>query len=928
MQESKHITGASQTTIGEYEAPGIVKQTREAQPQPGKEGENKNIRHPLGKHIEAYCVDRVLGGKAMSHSCQRTMDAIIQVWESTSKLNNDTGRRELAIFIVRHAGTDLILRCRCLAAIASGEGTPDTFFKDLLTIMRKLESETSQAIIEFIQLLASGKAWSMCWKDLLYVWLNRQCQSGVLNGKTVLDHSVQNMKAAQWLSFMESTETLFIDMIFSDSSKRTIPPILQPELLKWTAHLSDYLGTLTKLETTLGESLEPIRCLLTGYRWHKSFAVILDCLQRVENNSVAVLMQKLVSKLSSDTTNLLELRECLLDIAIASPKAVEICYRIWDAKHGYLDIPGLPKAIQVASSTLFPKNSIGRKAVPVYTPTSTGAQTSNPLAAETRSSLSHRVPPSVVDVMVAGWILNPDLREQDTTAIASVAGILDICIDGYSTSVWDSKLKEATNFWEAIENEILVETTRLYALQKGLKAKDPKGTTLLLQELGIPDNSALEDEIANLPVGIIDMVDKVGDSEIEISFRLTAFTDLQRGAMGIPEGANSILLRLSLHNMNGNPPSFCTHFNNEQDLDRLTHTPWICSSDSRSPYENFCTTKQTAFAWQLHRIIHTQLRIGNTLIADLHKLIKERIDCLGQECIACGVSHKAQKTHLRRGTPCDIMSCTRLWYLLPLDVRVPEIRTDIYAVDMILTSVYAAAMSGRSELLPSCPIYGGEAVKAILNALPSLTLISHAVNVSAVLQSYHRDAEKLISWACVHHRGYVATATGLCKVPTMPAGTHQFVLASASPRLESGFVSKLGRPNSKTTVLFHGTTFDRLPAILAQGLRVCSGTSLQRTGAAHGKGIYLAEEPATSLIYSPTITSWRNSGLSNMRLLLGCEVVGGGKSVTKGIHLITDERAAIVRYIFLLTSDSGSPIANHIAPAMASGMSALRTGAV
>ncbi|KAF2025322.1 hypothetical protein EK21DRAFT_21849, partial [Setomelanomma holmii] len=53
----------------------------------------------------------------------------------------------------------------------------------------------------------------------------------------------------------------------------------------------------------------------------------------------------------------------------------------------------------------------------------------------------------------------------------------------------------------------------------------------------------------------------------------------------------------------------------------------------------------------------------------------------------------------------------------------------------------------------------------------------------------------------------------------MPVGTHQFVLANASPRLESDFVFKIPRSNSKTTVLFHGTTFDRLPAILAQGLR-------------------------------------------------------------------------------------------------------------
>jgi hypothetical protein len=244
----------------------------------------------------------------------------------------------------------------------------------------------------------------------------------------------------------------------------------------------------------------------------------------------------------------------------------------------------------------------------------------------------------------------------------------------------------------------------------------------------------------------------------------------------------------------------------------------------------------------------------------------------------------------------------------------------------MLTSVYAAAVSGRPELLPGCPIRGAEAVKATLNALPSLIVVSHAVNISVVLRSYHKDAEKLISWACVQHRGYLATATGLSKIPSLPVGTHQFVLANASPTLERNFLTKLPQLNPKTMVLFHGTTFDRLPAILAQGLKVCSGTSLQKTGAAHGKGIYLAEDPATSLTYSSSQISWRNSGLTNTRLLLGCEVIGTGRSVSPGIHVVTDTASVMVRYVFFLTSSASAPIANHIVPAMGSGMSALRTG--
>lgn len=90
----------------------------------------------------------------------------------------------------------------------------------------------------------------------------------------------------------------------------------------------------------------------------------------------------------------------------------------------------------------------------------------------------------------------------------------------------------------------------------------------------------------------------------------------------------------------------------------------------------------------------------------------------------------------------------------------------------------------------------------------------------------------------------------------------------------------------------------------------------------------MADEPSTSFSYSPSAVSWKNSGLNNMRLLLGCEVVGGGRSVSSGIHVITDEASVMVRYVFLLTNGAYAPNANHVVPAMGSAMSALRTGAI
>ncbi|CAO2648557.1 Nn.00g078240.m01.CDS01 [Neocucurbitaria sp. VM-36] len=898
--------------------------------------EVEETRHPLEAFIESFCILRLLQPGEINHTTQRTVSAILHVWESTAEPPVDKDRRSLAIFVSKSTGDDDILRCRCLAEIAQGSKilkAPD-FVKDLLTIMIQADSAPVPAIIALTKLLADKNDQTQCWKDLLYMWLGQNHDNKMDKSTAVIEYSLRNMRAAEWLCFIHSLETLFTDLNFSNSEERRKPSILQPQLSSWVTQVSRYTGTLAKLEGAL-EDLEAVRCILLcgeGF-WKKNFLRILDFLERAEGKPAEKMMQKLVGKLSAKSKNAWEVRECLYHLLNATPGCIQVCEKIWNASHGFLVLPGLAVHTQVAERPVSSRRTLVEKVASIRSTTSSQPAASNqptprnsqynPTPVEVSKV---DVPPSVAEIIAAGWIQSNVVDAIEKAVVESVALLLQIEV--YKNDIPTEKLLEAAIFWESIEKGIIEEAEHLEGLQKALKIQDPRGTSMLLEELGIPDNSLLDEELMNLPAGLIDLVERVGDKEVELSFALTTSTELQRGAMGMPKAANTLLLRLFVDHIGDLPPSFCVHFNNDDDLDTLEHSPWICSQNSKSPQDNVCKSVQTAFTWQLNRLIHTQLRIGNIGIADLYRLVKKRLEELGQLCISCGASHNAKNAHLRRSTPCDIMSCARLWYQLPLDVRIPEIRADTFAVDMMLTSVYAAAMSNKSELLPGCPIYGNELVKTILNSLPSLTVLSHAVNLSTVLKSYHKDAEKLISWACVQFRGYLATATGICKIPNLPTGTHQFVLVNASPRLESDFVSRLPRYNPKTTVLFHGTSLDRLPAILAQGLRICSGTSLQRTGAAHGKGIYMAEDPATSFTYSPASLSWRNSGLPNMRLLLGCEVVGNGRSVSSGIHVLTDERSVMVRYVFLFTNYAASPVASHIIPAMASGMAALRSGAV
>jgi hypothetical protein len=884
--------------------------------------------HPILKHVEAFCIDRVLGQEAMSESAERIIEAMMHVWKSTSKPIVDLRRRDLAILVLESAGNDFSLACRCLTNITFAS-LLDTSVMNLIIVLRKSESELSEAIVDFVRLVtALDKTWAECWKDLLYSWIERQAQPAVFKQQDdVLQRSLKTMSVVEWLPFMRRVGVLFGERNSGHTVWSKIPPLVHPLLFKWTATLIEYTGTLTRLETVLGPGHEAMRFLLAYYIEARISTTNLLHLQKAQEMPVENLMQRMIGKLSTKASREPKVQDCLIDLARATPETIDICYRVWDAKHEGLEIPGLPN---ITSTQAQSQEKVAHHHASLESDvTGASSLTSVRPWIPTKFASRRAVPSAVVEVMVSGYMRSDEFSDIDKSAIASLATLLEIDVDPVDKSAWNSKLNEATQFWELIETEILREAARLESLVKTLKVKDPKATKLLCEELGIKCNNALDDEMEHLPPGLIDVVERMGENEVDISFSLHAFTDLQRGAMGIPEGATSLLLRLYVPTIDEMPYTFCIHFNNDKDIDTIDYKHFGCLPGSKSPPESICTTNLTAFVWQLRRIIHTKRQDGCIKIVDIHKYVKTKMDCLGNFCVACNTSHlAASKAQIRRSVPCNLLACARLWYDLPLDVRVPEIRTDLYVVDLMLTSVHAAAMSGRTELLPACPIRDFETIKYILSCLPKLTLVRDAVNISAVLASYHEDAETFISWACVHHRGYIATAAGLSKIPTMPKGTHQFVLANASPKQESDFVSKI-TSKTKTTALFHGTTFDRLPAILAQGLRVCSGTSLQRTGAAHGKGIYMAEEPHTSLIYSAPSTSWRNSGLANMRLLLGCEVIAGaGRNPTSTIHVITDELSVIVRYMFLLPGEARVPIANHVVPAMGSGMSALRSGAV
>lgn len=894
-------------------------------------GKDQSEVHPLEEIIEQYFLQRLLSQGIASHTSQRTFNAILSIWEGAFPQQLTQDRRSLAILISRFTEDDVHLRIRCLNGIASTDDHlgPGLLLQDLLAALQLADTSPEVRMVKLVRLLASCsssqdfKAQLLCWRDFAYHLLTRHSRSGFLEECDLVNHTLSTMKAVEWLEFLNDVRCVFFSGLVLPADENDVPPILRSGLHRYRAVLAPYASTLTRLETALGYQSGPVRCILSrdGVR-NDSLVGILQVLKAAEGTSMEIFLQQIVGLLSSKGANSKKILDCIITLSEASADTVEACKRIWDAKHGFLLIPGLSQR-HISSTQDRGKSSLSTDSTIEDVATINLEMKNTPIDP---AALRMDVPASVVDIMVAGWLQNDHVSRGIKHAVHSVADLLGIVPIYFDTP--KAALTEATTFWQKIEDDIIREETRLIALRNALKARDPKGTALLLQQVGVPDTSELDDEMMKLPAGVIDLVERIGHNEVEMTFALATLTQLQRSAMGVPEGAHTLMLQLSLAYENENSPSFCLHYNTDLHLETLAHTKYICSPGSENPTKQVCASAQTALTWQLSRVVFSELRRGTTGIADLFQHISTWLPKLVQLCVSCSAKD-GQPIQLRRSIPCtsNPYACAQLWYNLPLHVRIPEIRTDSFAVDMALTSVYAAAMANKPELLPSCPIRGNEIIKSILNALPTMRVMRDAVNLSSVLASYHPQAEKLVSWAVVHHRGFLATATGLLKIPNLAPGTHQFVLANAVPKLEDAFLRKIAWSKQDTTVLFHGTSLDRLPAILAQGLRVYSGTALQRTGAAHGKGIYLSDDPATSFYYSPASLSWKNSGLSNMRMMLGCEMVGAAAKVTGNIHVVADPESVVVRYVLMFTKVASMPIMGHVQPAMASGMKALRSGA-
>ena len=461
--------------------------------------------------------------------------------------------------------------------------------------------------------------------------------------------------------------------------------------------------------------------------------------------------------------------------------------------------------------------------------------------------------------------------------------------------------------------------------------------------------SSLDGMLANLPRNLTPLIKKAGKDEAEMRFSLSNLTEVQRHGMGSGQ-SDSIAVRLRLGNTETSL-GYCVHCSNDQSSKKASHTPWLLDKRSKAPNLPYCQGRPSRATYQLSRMLWRHLQGGFVSLAETYARIASNIADLAKRCIVCGIHHAVS---LRRPIPCSKPECEALFAAANFELHISDIWTDRSVVDLILSSMYATTLNPRThrkpfdnpkrrmKLLHKCPISNAKRLHSMLNQLPSIidlgklasnaiaeqgnnfdlgTFMCQIMKAQFSPNQTHLLAETLI-WACTSYGGFLTRVAGQYCI-THFGKSPQFLFANASPFLEQRFAKAMDRAYGISTVLFHGTTLDRLHSILRCGLADMSETELMVNGAVGGPGIYMTSNPLIAFAYgtsmdymktcedkrSPTgvramgwfTRNWRGSAFDGQGILLACEVAGvvhfDGPSE---ICILDEPERIMVRYVIFV----------------------------
>ncbi|GAB4813523.1 hypothetical protein N2152v2_000569 [Parachlorella kessleri] len=208
-----------------------------------------------------------------------------------------------------------------------------------------------------------------------------------------------------------------------------------------------------------------------------------------------------------------------------------------------------------------------------------------------------------------------------------------------------------------------------------------------------------------------------------------------------------------------------------------------------------------------------------------------------------------------------------------------------------------------------------EALRSCLASLPSLAVLGDG----PAWRQLSTQQLLLLRWLATHPRcptsrfSRVALEDVKRRLPNRSGWVSDIV---HNPSLRPQCIIQLV-PNSALDVegrvlAFHGTHFENVHSILHLGLLNLSGTRLERTGAAFGKGIYFSTELTVAFAFCQPGVTWRGSALGGrQRCLFVCgidkqHVRLDGDTKAPDRYLVVDRPDAVTLYYAFLYSDDAS----------------------
>ncbi|KAF2821837.1 hypothetical protein CC86DRAFT_101224 [Ophiobolus disseminans] len=387
---------------------------------------------------------------------------------------------------------------------------------------------------------------------------------------------------------------------------------------------------------------------------------------------------------------------------------------------------------------------------------------------------------------------------------------------------------------------------------------------------------------------------------------LPLFDQIQRTALDIHQDAQTIFVNL-WKDANHQVVQFCLHLDQENTLDRHDydtvekHTPWNVYNGQ--PYRAFCGTPNRLL-YQLNRFVqkyfqHGVDRTGNLLFWDE---LNDYLHDMHGRCVCCGQGLGTDKA-LFRSTACS-RTCSLELRTSQLRIRCAEAYEPGLSFRLLLTAIKVAMQHGYFAHLPPLPMNVSQhqiqtAISAMLNNWAGF-------REQIRRETIYGEVELSVSWVLTAYRGCLAWWRDAPSAIFPHLGLGQVFLVNSRPEIEKAFQKNQRCAGGNTTLVYHGTSIDRLYPVLWEGLQVLSDTELSATGAKFGRGIYTASNSADAAGYSRRTDDVPADQAPYDLVLLVCELLSPTRHAIMdqdeqetGYYLTTNPADMIVRAVVM-----------------------------